>query len=118
MASWPAEFPGRPRTQSHRASRERAIWEFRPDGGRPIRGKKQTDSYGRFSGVYRFATQQLETFWFFYETTLNRGLESFTMVDPSTGSTVTVEFATADPPEFVEVIEGQHEATLMLRVLS
>ena len=100
VVSWPDSLPKCSFPESRNETYEQAIREFKPDSGPPIRGPKQTDDYKNFGGRYVFSRDQVADFWTFYLTTINRGIDRFTMYDPVARTTHTVEFVNAAPPVF------------------
>ncbi len=115
---WPGGLPKCSLYDTRQSSYEQAIREFVPDTGDPIRRKNQTTPRKVFSGTFRMTTAQMNEFWTFYNTTVNRGVDSFLMQDPDTATEVTVRFAEAQPPVFVQIMRGYHDVALAFRVIS
>lgn len=118
MVEWPASLPKCPVPTSEEESYERAIREFIPDTGDPIRRKSQSDSRKLFSGTYRMTRSQVMDFWTFYNTTINRGVDSFSMWDPESESYVTVKFASSEPPRSQRISRTYRVLQLAFRVIS
>lgn len=114
---WPLLLPQFPRDKSFRSSRENGVWEFVPDVGRPLRGRKTSDAMEVFSGVYPMSANQREVFWTWWDSVLDRGVEPFEMFHPVTRQVVTVELATGQPPAERQVFDDMFDFDLSFRVL-
>ncbi len=114
--AWPGHLPKCALYDTRRSTYEGAVREFVPDTGDPIRRKNQSDTRKMFSGTFRMTREQMNDFWTFYNTTINRGVDAFTMWDPDTETTVTVKFADRSPPVFSQITRGRHDVDLAFRV--
>jgi len=116
--AWPESLPRFSLPDSRETTYEQAIREFQADIGDPIRRVVQSNSVRILSGTYRFTTEQLNTFWTFYNTTLNYGIDAFTVWDSEAQTNVTVKFASASPPSARTIMRGWHDVSLVFRVTS
>lgn len=98
MATWPASLPQKPRPETLAVSYAVPKREFQTDiPGPAIRRKVGSTAFKTWSGTYVMNTTQLAAFWTFYLTTVNFGVDTFTMTDPDTGASVTAEFVGGAP---------------------
>lgn len=114
--AWPASLPQFSLYYTRKMSYESAVSEFQPAVGPPIRRKRQTSSRMIFGGVYRFTSIQLDEFWDFYNTTIDRGVDEFTMWNPHKGEYSTVKFLSSEPPSASSALRDLHDMELVFRV--
>lgn len=118
VATWPSSLlPTNPLIDGFAQSYEASVWEFKPDVGRPLRGKRSSDSFRIWTGTYWFDEDQKEQFWTFFNDDINRGIDSFLMRDPDRDIQVLVELIDATPPEMTPVGPDTFQATLSFRIL-
>ena len=117
MATWPVSLPQKPKHATLGVTRERAVREFAPDVGRPIRSPRQSIAHELLTAVYEFTPDQHDDFWDFWETDIGMGKLTFTMPHPKTGAAVTVELTDTEPPQMQYVFKDTYAATLKIRVL-
>ena len=118
MVDWPSSLPRYPLSKSWTETRSPTIRSFQPDLGRPIHSNSISVSYVVLEGTYRFSETQAGVFWFFWDTTLTKGLGEFTLYHPRTRVSGLVEFRSPEsPPELQETGKGVYDTKLSFRVI-
>lgn len=117
-AMWAPDLPKCALPDTRWSTYERAVREFKPDLGPPLRRTVQSTSSKVFGGTFRMTTAQMASFWSMFRNQLRNGLSTFTMRDPDAGEDVTVEFLSAEPPMFKTIMRGYHDVDLSFRVVA
>lgn len=117
MPALPSSLHCRVLRSPYGETRERAIAEFTPDVGRPIRRRRQTLAHELLEVTVKASRQAVADFWVFWEDEIDLGLDSFTMTHPRTGEAITVEFTSAEPPRFDRATGNSFTSSWQLRVL-
>lgn len=116
--NWPFELPQYPSNGTLRESRSNYVRVFQPDEGRPLTSAGSSVVYTEWLGVYKMSESQVNTFWDFWDNTLDQGLGEFVMYHPRTKAPVTVELLEpAVPPSVSQEGKGHYSVELKIRVI-
>lgn len=103
MATWPVALPTAPIADGYQEIMPDNVIRSQMDTGYPKVRKRSTAAPYRLRLQYNMTASQVTTLVTFFETTLEYGVDTFTMNHPRTGSSET--FRILSPPE-ISIADG------------
>lgn len=98
MATWPAGLPQYLESSGFQYTQQDQFIRTEMDAGPDFQRRRYTAASTLYGGNIQVTSSQHTTFWNFYNSTLNGGVDSFTWEHPITESAATVRF-TATPTQ-------------------
>lgn len=92
MATWPASLPQNLNVGGFQYSQQDQAIRTEMDAGPAFVRRRFTAAATQFSGVVYVDSTQHATFWTFYNSTINGGVDEFTWTHPIDGTSASVRF--------------------------
>lgn len=115
--AWPATVNSVVLKDGYGEQRETNLISFKPEGGRPIRRRRNSQSDYLIPVTMWMTSDELDAFDYFYHQTLFDGLERFTWIHPRTGLAATFQFEN-EAPKIVQVLGLSYVVQFQIRLIS